>query len=214
MEEYEEYGLTDPEKARLKTFKEKVAGLEREGYIKTDLTADPDKAHFVGTLYAFISVLPFIVFYFLLTNEFLDWDKIGVVKTIGLIVLYIVLNILHELIHGLTWQFFAKNGFRSITFGMIRRTLNPYCSCTELLSRSHFLIGLMMPWFILGIIPCIAALIFRSGYLLLFGVLMALSTGGDLLTAQMILTQKNSDKLLYLDHPISVGAVGLAKIQD
>lgn len=209
--EKEERKLTEAEKIRLDAFTEQVTALERDGYVKTDLTVSADKANIIGPLYGFLTALPFIVLYFLTNQKPLQWEGRGILHTILLIVCYFVLIILHELIHGLTWSRFTKNGFRSISFGVIWRSLNPYCTCTEPLSKTHYLAGSLMPWFVLGILPCIAALIFQSGYLLIIGVIMAISAGGDLLIAGMILSRKGEGEMLFLDHPTDIGLVCLEK---
>ena len=203
--------LTEAEKIRLEAFTEQVAALEKDGYVKTDLTVSADKANIIGPLYGFLTALPFIVLYFLINPQPLFWGKLGFLRTTLLVIFYFILVILHELIHGLTWSRFTKNGFRSISFGVIWRSLNPYCTCTEPLSKAHYMTGSLMPWFVLGILPCIASLIFQSGYLLVIGVVMALSAGGDLLIVKMILSHKGEGKMLFLDHPTDIGLVCLEK---
>ena len=211
MEEKEGRKLTEAEKIRLNDFKEQVAAMERDGYVKKDLTVSADKANIIGPLYGFLTALPFIVLYFLTSQKSLNWEGHGIWQTILLVIFYFALVILHDLIHGLTWSRFTKDGFRSISFGVIWRSLNPYCTCTEPLSKTHYLAGSLMPWFVLGILPCIASLIFQSGYLLVIGVVMALSAGGDLLIVQMVLSRKGEGEMLFLDHPTDIGLVCLEK---
>ena len=205
--------LTEAEKIRLEAFTEQVAALEKDGYVKTDLTVSADKANIIGPLYGFLTALPFIVLYFIINPQPLFWGKLGFLKTTLLVIFYFILVILHELIHGLTWSRFTKNGFRSISFGVIWRSLNPYCTCSEPLSKTHYMTGSLMPWFVLGILPCIAALIIPSGFLLFIGVIMVLSAGGDLLIVQMMLARKSDGELLFLDHPTDIGLVCLEKKQ-
>ena len=211
MENKEERKLTEAEKARLLAFEEQVSAYEKQGYVKKDLLISGEKANFVGPLYGFLTVLPFIVLYFFIVPQPFSWEKRGFLHTVILLIVYFLLIILHELIHGLTWSRFTKNGFGSISFGIIWRTLNPYCCCSEPLKKSHFLAGSLMPWLVLGIIPCIAALIIPSGYMLLLGVVMALSAGGDLLIVQQVLSHKTNGETLYLDHPTEIGLVCLEK---
>lgn len=211
MIENEERKLTEVEQIRLDAFNEQAAALERDGYVKKDLTISSSKANFLGPLYGFLTVLPFIVWYFLIVPQPLAWEKRGLFGTIVLVIFYFILVILHELIHGLTWSRFTKNGFRSIAFGVIWRSLNPYCTCSEPLSKAHYMAGSLMPWFVLGIIPCIVALLMHSGYLLIIGVVMALSAGGDLLIVLEILKQKSDKEMLFLDHPTNIGLVCFEK---
>ena len=58
--------LTEAEKIRLEAFTEQVAALEKDGYVKTDLTVSAEKANIIGPLYGFLTALPFIILYFLI----------------------------------------------------------------------------------------------------------------------------------------------------
>ena len=204
--------LTRSEEARLGEFESRITELEEAGYIRKDLTADPERANFLGTLYGFLTAMPFLILFFLLNLvSSLTRDKGGILWGVCLIAIYFILTLLHELIHGLTWSCFAKDGSRSISFCIIRSSLNPCCSCSEPLSGTHYLTGLLMPWFVLGILPCILAVILHSGYLMLLGAVMAMSAGGDLLTALMILKNKSGGSALYLRHPTDIGSVCLEK---
>lgn len=44
-----------------------------------------------------------------------------------LLVVFIAGAGLHELIHGITWSIFLENVFKSIKFGVLWKTLTPYC---------------------------------------------------------------------------------------
>ncbi len=47
----------------------------------------------------------------------------------------------HELLHGLGWSRYAKNGWKSIKFGVNWKFFTPYCHCNEPLQLNHYRIG-------------------------------------------------------------------------
>ncbi len=87
----------------------------------------------------------------------------------------------HELLHGISWAFFCKNGFRSIRFGFMWKSLTPYCHCKEPLSLNPYLFGALVPGLVLGLFPAVFSLFNGSQVWLHWGLIFILSAGGDLL---------------------------------
>ena len=81
--------------------------------------------------------------------------------------------ILHELIHGLTFLLFCKNGFKSIEFGIMWKYLAPYCHCKEPLPVRPYIIGALMPAIVLGFIPAGIGLITGKFIPLVFGMIFS-----------------------------------------
>lgn len=123
---------------------------------------------------------------------------------IGLsILIFLVGVVLHELIHGFFWAIFAKNGWNSIRFGVVKEYLSPYCHCTEPLRVRHYLIGAIMPLVLLGIVPGVISWFTGNIYLTLFGTVFTVSAIGDLLVVHLL---KNFSKDTYIqDHPKEAG---------
>ncbi len=103
--------------------------------------------------------------------------------------LYILIGgiIIHELLHGLTWGYFATNGLKSIKFGVKWKFLTPYCHCKEPLKVKHYKIGGAMPLIIMGIIPSIIGLIIGHGGVLAFGIFFTWAAVGDIIALFMCL---------------------------
>src|SRR5690606_9207687 len=79
-------------------------------------------------------------------NLFIDFGvSNGLLTGLLFLVVVIVGVVVHELIHGITWAIFAKNGLRSIKFGILKEMLTPYCHCQEPLKLKPYLLGAMMP---------------------------------------------------------------------
>jgi hypothetical protein len=170
-------------------------------------------------LYGFIASIPIILIYGI--PYYLIWSKqfsIAELKKVNLnyelveysfeysfsIVFIMLLGILiHELIHGITFSFFAKTGFKAINFGVLWKMLTPYCHCKEPLLVKHYIIGGIMPAFILGFLPFMYSLLFGNLVLLIFAIFFTVAAFGDFYIIYLLRNEnKNS---LVLDHPSEVG---------
>ncbi|MCB9034844.1 MAG: DUF3267 domain-containing protein [Chitinophagales bacterium] len=181
------------------------------GYKKEQLTIDLAKAN----VYAIVLIIPIVLvfglpFYLLWKNNISTdgiksyLDTLNPILRMLLIVLSIVIGIiLHELIHGITWSFFASKGFKSIKFGILWKMLTPYCHCTEPLKVKHYILGAIMPAIILGFIPYIIAIITGNFPLLLFGMFFTMVAVGDFMIINLI-RKENVDDYVQ-DHPSEAG---------
>lgn len=182
---------------------------------KKEMTTSISKANLFGLLLS----LPVLLIYFI-PYYFLNFDDTTIpnfkesVRAIGLeygsfglfliiIAISLVGVVLHELIHGFSWGLFAKNGFKSITFGVAWKMLTPYCHCKEPLQVNQYIFGAIMPGIILGFLPAIYALIYGSFSILLFGVFFTIAAAGDILMVYL-LRKERMDSLVQ-DHPSEVG---------
>ena len=204
--------LTKAEQERLDFFYKKSQEIEAQGYVSKPLTVSIVKANTVSMLYGFLVSLPFIILFNITsrnTNAFKEGENYF--RNNLLFFIFMIASIvIHELIHGATWSLFTKDGFKSIAFGVIWKSLNPYCTCKETLSYRHYFLGLIMPCVILGIIPCIISLFNHNLWFFIFGVYNIFAASGDLMIGKLLLSNKNSDAL-YLDHPTDIGLVCFEK---
>ena len=199
--------LSDAEKARLERFERTSEELGRQGYRMTELTVGIVKANVV----AMIAAVPvFIVgmLLFFLVNSDREIKMLTPTGVIVSIVILLALVVVHELIHGLTWSLFTERRFKDIEFGFMKEFLTPYCTCTVPLARGPYLAGALMPLIILGIIPTAIAIATGSLLLLMLGLIMILSAGGDIMIAMKILGYRSaSGEILFYDHPTKAGGV-------
>ncbi len=138
----------------------------------------------------------------LIWGRWTDGESLSVSSIIfflGLIVAIVV----HELIHGLTWSFFAPRGLRSIKFGIMKKYLNPYCHCSDPLPRNGYVLGGLMPGIVTGLIPAIVALAIGSFPLLVFSIFMISAAAGDIMI--VLLALKEDPRCTILDHPTEGG---------
>ncbi|NIP44631.1 MAG: hypothetical protein GWN00_38135, partial [Aliifodinibius sp.] len=68
---------------------------------------------------------------------------------------FLLLVILHELIHGLTWQFLTGADNQLIQYGFQWKTITPYAHIKKPIGIQPYRWGAAMPGIILGIIPLI-----------------------------------------------------------
>lgn len=157
-----------------------------------------------ANLYAFLLAIPIMAI--LLTPFILIWDyetlKTGAALVMDHFFLIVIGGIIiHELLHGLTWGYFAPNRMKSIKFGI--KMFTPYCHCTEPLKVKHYRIGGAMPLLLLGIVPSIIGLIIGHGGFLAFGVFFTIAAGGDIIALFML--RKLDNETYISDHPNKMG---------
>ncbi|MBP5282170.1 MAG: DUF3267 domain-containing protein [Lachnospiraceae bacterium] len=197
--------LTKAEQRRLELFQKLSEELAGKGYVKKNLTTTAILANTLGFMYGGVLGILFAIPYFVFGCNKTD-DTNAPLWGMLTMVLFIVLIVVHELIHGITWALGMKGGFKNIEFGFIVQYLTPYCTCKVPMRKLRYILGSMMPCITLGFLPCIVSYFTGNGYLLVIGVLMIMAAGGDLLVTQMILTHKYEGKdQLFVDHPTEIG---------
>ena len=176
--------------------------MEKENKEISEYTMGLGKANLI----AFILMIPITII--LLTPFLLFWNyetfevsrKAFIYYSLPFLLIGIVV---HELLHGITWAFYTRNGMKSIKFGFKWKFLTPYCHCKEPLKVKDYRIGVAMPLIILGIIPSIIAIVIGHGALLSFGIIFSWAAGGDIIAIFML--RKLDDDIYVSDHPKEMG---------
>lgn len=184
--------------------------MENKGYVRKDITISLVAANVL----AIVVMMPFILLmggiYFLVNSDvkmvFSTSDTLIIIG--GMLVLLVV----HELIHGITWSRFTPNGMKDIDFGFVISSFTPYCTCSQPLLRWQYIIGLAMPTLILGFGLALLAAFTHISILLGIAELMILGGGGDfIILIKMILHKSSGKDMLYFDHPYECGFVTFEK---
>lgn len=199
--------LTPAEQRRIKNLEKLTEEMTAKGYTRVDLTVGIVKAN----IFALALMIPLLVvgvgLYVLYNREFGRMPQ-GFGPFVIFMMVLLVLVVVHELIHGITWSFFTPNHFKDIEFGFMKEYLTPYCTCNVTLSKWHHLCGTLMPLILLGIVPMVIGILTGNFGMLLMGVVMADAAGGDIMIAWKILTHKsNAKESVYIDHPTQAGIV-------
>lgn len=209
----EQRQLTAAEQRRNQIFETKRKELLAEGYREKDLTVGIVYANIMSIVFGIPLILPLAALYIKLNPIQLEGfaDRTAFFS-FGIVLAILIATVIHELIHGTVWAVYAKEHFKSIEFGFIKEYLTPYCCCKDALPKIPYIIGSLAPTFILGIIPCVIAIISGSGFLFVFGCLMILSGGGDMtITSKMLCYRSRYLEAVYLDHPYKCGLVVFEK---
>lgn len=179
---------------------------------KEEHIIDVSEASRLGCSITIPVVLVYLLPFFLLWKEslstaffvegYLDVMHPVLYPVLGILILVLGI-ILHELLHGLPWSLFAKNGWSSIRFGILKPHFVPYCHCVEPLRISHYIIGALTPLVVLGFAPVIYAWVTGNWLCLLFGAFFTVSAIGDVMIVYTM--RKLKARTWVLDHPSEAG---------
>lgn len=204
--------LTEKELKRKDSFEKFSSEMQQKGYIVKNKIINTQQAKY----FSLLGMFPFMAVTFWIydnVNGFvLDLDRIswGVVVAVPLLIL--CLFMLHELIHGITWGFFAKDHFHSIDFGIIWSSFSPYCTCSEPLKKWQYLLGTAMPTLVLGGGGAVAAVMTNQLLLFFLAEYMILSGGGDFqIILKSLFYRTDKKESVYCDHPYECGFVVFEK---
>lgn len=153
----------------------------------------------------FLFGLPYVLIWDeqILSNLKDGMDNAATIDVLWVFILIIGGIVVHELIHGLVWARFASKGFKSIKFGVLWKMITPYCHCKEPLKIRHYILGALMPAFILGFLPAFVAIILGNSGMLLFGMFFTMVGAGDFL---IVFKLRKEDPENYVqDHPSEAG---------
>ena len=197
---------TEAEKKRLERLTKVTEEMAVRGYTRNDRIIDLGKANLIlGIVSIPVFLIGVMLFFFVSDSP--DFDM-GLRNSLIFLVSIVGLTVVHELIHGATWSIFSENHWKDIDFGFIVRTMNPYCTCCQPLEKGQYILGALMPLILLGIIPTVIAYITSSFVLLLIGLTMILSAGGDIMLVLKLLSfQTDAKESMIYDHPTEAGCI-------
>lgn len=212
MKEEKDRKLSEKEQRRLAVFEETCERFQQQGYKMTNLTIGIVNANLSVMLLA-IPIVAIGVLLFVWKNP-IELLRPNLQGSLLFIVLFVVLIVAHELIHGLTWSLFSEHHFKDIEFGFMKEFLTPYCTCTIPLSKSQYIWGALMPCILLGILPTALGILLGSSLLFWIGIVMILAAGGDIMIVIKVMAfkkQRESTEILVYDHPTQAGSVILER---
>ena len=205
MEKQEKTGRIAKRKERVQEISEQMI---RQGYTRHEILLDLKTANTISLLTA----IPPIVIYVVLFGILVGWDRFAEVQFLPLMIAFFISLIVHEGIHALFFALAAEHHFTHIEFGIIWKSLNPYCYCGEVVSKGQYLVAVLMPGIILGGAVGILALVIGSATWLGFSLLSFLGAGGDFLVAWKLFRFPSKQKdVKTLDHPELPGVIVFEK---
>lgn len=194
--------LSKAELKRKEQFDKLTEELAQQGYRPNHITMGALAANILAVVIAIPFMVLFVMMFWLNGHEWsINSDQMG----FALIMIF-VLIVVHELIHGMTWAAFVKEGWKSISFGFILKYLTPYCSCNQPMKKYQIIVGAIMPTLILGFIPAIVAVFTGSTVTLFIALMLIMGGGGDMIMICKLLRYKSTAKdVLFIDHPYELG---------
>lgn len=204
--------LTPIEQKRKEDFEKTCEEMAQKGYLKRDLTVGVLQANIMAVIIMLpFAILALIMYLFANSSNSRNFP-FSLSTCIIFLIALLLLTVLHEAIHGLTWGFFAKGHWNAIAFGVIWKMLTPYCACSEPLTKQQYIVGAAMPTLILGFgLAGIAASIGSYG-LFALSEIMIFGGGGDfLIILKLLLYRCRNREVLYYDHPYECGVVAFEK---
>ena len=198
--------LTAAEQKRLGKFEALAADMIQNGYRRVELTVGIVKAN----VFAALLLIPLTVIglgLYLLKNRKFSFS-FTTASFLAFVLVFLALIVIHELLHGLGWSFFAEHRFKDIEFGFMKQYLTPYCTCLVPLTKGQYIFGALLPCVALGVLPMIAGILMGSLPLLFLGIVMTDSAAGDIMIVWNILRYRSeAGKIVYMDHPTQAGGV-------
>lgn len=196
--------LSKAELKRREAFEKKKEEYEAQGYQTKLLKIGALEAN----VFAVILAIPFIIAFGFLYQAAGNSFEMETSEFYIAFLLLLVLMVVHELIHGITFSLMVEEGWRSVSFGILLSSLTPYCNCNQPMKKGQMIISALMPTIILGFIPAVIAVMSGSCFLLYVSMLMIIGGGGDFLIVINLLKYKSFAKeVVFLDHPYEIGTV-------
>lgn len=207
-----EKALTAKEKIRKEEFDKFCIQMGNQGYDRYDLTVGITAANTLGVLLTVPFVAVFVWIY--LTVNPLNGINFTVIGPLLFLLVFFVLIVFHELIHGITWSCFTQNRMKDIEFGVMWKYITPYCTCRKPLKKGQYITGALMPTVVLGFLPAIASIITGSLFAFAIAELMIMSCRGDfLIVTKALLYHTRSKDAVFCDHPYEAGLVVFDKLK-
>ncbi len=174
--------------------------------IKKDLSISMAKANLWSFVFGLLPAFLLMYLYFRRWGTVLNVSSTRYEILTDFILFFTMLtlgSILHELIHGFSWVYFAHKPLNAIKFGFQWKTLTPYAHCREPMEVNAYRLGGVMPLLVLGILPSLIGIFIGNGWIMFFGFLFTIGAGGDMLVLWLIRNVKSGQ--FVEDHPTQVG---------
>ncbi len=204
MKKVEKKMLSEREQRRLENFEKISADMEQQGYVRQNLTINITKANILSILLMMIVFVTGCALYYFVNHrvDFSDFNAFS------FLAYFIILVVIHEMIHGACWVAFSPGRFKDIEFGIMKPSLCPYCTCLVPLKKWQYMVGVMMPGLVLGVIPFVFSVMLAKPFGLFMASAMIAIAAGDLMIFQKIAKYNGKEKeVVYIDHPTDAGGV-------
>ena len=194
--------VTQKEKTRANKTKEQLTRLHNEGYKVAETTISAMTANIMAIVFGAVLLIPVVLAYYLKFGYVFGGPEESLWE-LGLICfLMFAMIVVHELIHGLFMYLFNGHDKSLVEFGIMSGC--PYCTCQAPINKTKYIVILLMPSIILGIIFIALAFTFGKFWWLFSVVAVIVGGGGDFtITWKLLMTKTKNAKII--DHPYKCG---------
>ena len=188
-------------------FQNMQANLKAAGYKKRIVTISSKRAAILGGL----SVLPLVavlavIYRMTLIDRAHLTDLTGMKFYVTLIAIIAVSVVIHELLHGIGWAISSGRGWSVVRFNI--SALMPSCACKAVLTRGQYLVGVLLPFLVLGTGSAVFLFLYPGTVSVLTMAVNFVAAGADLLIALRAARERGA---LIADHPTEAGYIAYFK---
>lgn len=139
----------------------------------------------------------------------IDWTKEYIASNFvnyNVFIMYFLFALsipVHECIHAIMFMIYLRD-VKGIKIGFDYKNLTPYCSCSVPIRLWQYIISMLMPVLILGILPALFAIANQNVVWILWSAIEISSSGVDIIIALMGIFEGKYTKYV-IDHPTQVG---------
>ncbi len=189
-----------------------MTSVKLESYKKEKLTINMLAANIFSLVLFIVVFAAFgILFLAIYGKNTFEASNYTPLECVSFLVLAIVGIVAHEFVHGICWSQCVEGGWKTIKFGVMWKSLSPYCHCSEPMKVRNYKFGALAPLFVVGVMPTIIALFVGNSLLLLFGMLFIAGAAGDIMVWWILRKEKSDDYVV--DHPSEAGCWIYRKIE-
>ncbi|KAA3660384.1 MAG: alpha/beta fold hydrolase [Chloroflexi bacterium] len=130
---------------------------------------------------------------------------------VGMIVMLMLSIGVHEWIHGMAFVWVGGVAKTAVFYGFNWKGMAPYAHCKAPMRAAAYRIAVLLPGFLLGIVPGLIGVVTGIWWLLPYGMMMLVAAGGD--TAVLLAMNRVPGDALVLDHPSQAGCLVLTDME-
>ena len=188
-------------------FQKMKTKLNESGYKEKEVTITSGKAMALGLLYSlpFVVILGLVYRFFMIDRANL-LEVSGITFYITFIVIIAISVVIHELLHGIGWAISSGKGWNVVRFNI--NAMMPSCACKVALKKQSYLIGVLLPLIVLGIVSTVFLFVYPGTISMLTMLVNFVGAGADLIIAFTVLKEKD---VLIADHPTEAGYIAFYK---
>ena len=200
---------------KMQAFEEKVDNFTKDGYIATPISIDQNKLNSRSALLAIPIVVAFLLIFFKVHKDYVLKPLFNVNFALEMIILLFILFLItgiYELIKALSFSILAKKSINSVKFGIVFSPMRFKGYIEEPIERKQYIIAMIIPMIILGIIPVWIGFLLPNHFILLGGLMIIANAIADVMLISLLKHYKTeTDKVMVLTYPEETGMVVLEK---